>query len=92
MTKRAKRLAKIRNSTKGVRADELDALLTDYGFTRVPGKGDHRLYRHPDRGASVTIDPRHPVLQYAVKQVLKAIDAVRDAKAEENSETAEEEE
>lgn len=77
MTKREKRLAKIRRNPKNVTRDEIDQVFTDYGFVRREGKGSHIVYQHPDQATPVVIAAHgHHIPAYIVKQVLEAIDRV----------------
>jgi predicted RNA binding protein YcfA (HicA-like mRNA interferase family) len=55
MTKREKRLEKIRRNPKAVSKDELDQVLNDYGFVRREGKGSHTVYQHPDQETPIVV-------------------------------------
>lgn len=54
MSKREKRLAKLRNNPKNVRKDELDEVLQGFGFTPDFTAGSHVTYRHSS-GARITV-------------------------------------
>lgn len=74
MTKRQKRLQRIRQNIKSVRFAELDIVLKDFGFMPDFTAGSHITYRHQS-GARVTIASHKQHLPaYIVKQALKAID------------------
>jgi predicted RNA binding protein YcfA (HicA-like mRNA interferase family) len=75
MTKREKRLLKIRQNPKHVSKDELHQLFIDYGFVLRDGKGSHAIYWHlkEENPIVVAAHGKH-VPVYIVKQVLEAID------------------
>jgi len=79
VTKRDKRIETMRRNPRQVTADELDAALTGLGFTRRPGKGDHRVYLHADLSYPVIVDPTRPHLKrYVVLSALAAIDELQE--------------
>ena len=79
VTKRDKRIEAMRRNPKEVTADELDAALTGLGFRCRSGKGDHRVYMHPDLSHPVVVDPNRPHLKrYVVMNALAAIDELQD--------------
>ena len=49
------------------------------GFVRRSGKGDHRVYSHPNRPRLVTIDPRSPLLPSYVSDVIAAVEEILNA-------------
>ena len=70
MARREKRLETIRNNPRGVRPEELEQVLIDAGFNWDFGKGDHRVYRHPN-GRRFSLDfGRNPVRRVYVEAVL----------------------
>lgn len=75
MTKREKRLEKLRQNPKNVRPDELDAVLTSEGFVVARQKGSHKRY---DRGIhQLTVPQREPfLLDVYVTQALDMLDAI----------------
>jgi predicted RNA binding protein YcfA (HicA-like mRNA interferase family) len=77
MTKREKRLEKVRQNPKHASKDVLDQILSDYGFVRREGKGSHTVYQHPGQETPIVVAAhgKH-VPAYIVKQVLDAIDHV----------------
>lgn len=81
MTKREKRLDKIRQNPRHVTFDDLRILLEDHGFERKGGKGtSHHVYRAEIDGQvwTLTIPFKRPHLNATyVKQALLAIDAIR---------------
>jgi predicted RNA binding protein YcfA (HicA-like mRNA interferase family) len=88
MTRRQKRLAKIRNNQKNVSKSELDQVLRDYGFVRREGKGSHTVYQHPSEATPVVVAAHgQHVPTYIVKQVLGAIERVSEREATNDSST-----
>jgi predicted RNA binding protein YcfA (HicA-like mRNA interferase family) len=78
MTKREKRLKKIRNNPKNVRFKELEALLVDFDFEYERASGSHRLFTREIGGESVSISVPYKkvVKETYVKDVLKLIDQI----------------
>lgn len=70
------RMAEFRRRKRNVRPRELHKLLTDVGFDRRYGKGDHWIYTHPSLRYPLSIDPRNPLLPVYVKNALRAIEEV----------------
>jgi predicted RNA binding protein YcfA (HicA-like mRNA interferase family) len=57
----------------------LDAAFIGLGFTCRAGKGDHRVYTHPNLSHPVVVDPSKPHLKrYVVLTALAAIDELQD--------------
>ncbi len=78
MSKRKKRLEKIRRNPKNVTRNDLDVVLKDYGFTPDFTAGSHVTYRHKS-GVRITVATHKSQLPaYIVKQALTAIDALPD--------------
>lgn len=77
MSRFEKLLARIRNNPKTVSFDELDTILTRYGFTcRQPGGGSsHYVYTRGDYRITVPYKRPH-VKQFYVKQVLAILDEI----------------
>jgi len=79
MAKRDKRIEAMRRNPRQVTADELDTVLTGLGFNCRSGRGDHRVYTHPNLSHPVVVDPHRPHLKrYVVLAALEAIDEVQD--------------
>jgi predicted RNA binding protein YcfA (HicA-like mRNA interferase family) len=79
MSKRKKRLSKIRNNPKAVTKDDLDTVLRDFGFVERDGKGSHTIYQHPDNETPLVVAAHgKSVPAYIVKQALALIDALVD--------------
>ncbi len=77
MTKREKRLAKMRSNPKNVRFDDLDRVLRDYGFERrQPGGGSsHHFYFLGDN--RLTIPMKRPFVKTVyVKRVLSMLEEI----------------
>lgn len=55
---------------------EMQALLSEAGFERRYGKGDHWVYIHSRRRFPLTIDPRRPLLPVYVSKAIRAIEGV----------------
>jgi predicted RNA binding protein YcfA (HicA-like mRNA interferase family) len=81
LTKRDKRESAIRRKPKGVRFNDLDAVLRDAGFLRTQESGSHAVYRHSQYPIRATVVVPHAgeqfVKAYQVEQALAAIDAAR---------------
>ena len=68
----------IKKARRSVRPDEMHALLSEAGFERRFGKGDHWVYT-PRRRFPLTIDPRKPHLPPTyVSRAVSAIEEVLD--------------
>ena len=83
MTKKEKRLQKIRRNPREVTFDELVSVLEDQGFNFRKGRGSHYFSdaQIGDRVWTVTIVKPHGDQKYihpkAVKRILKYIDEMR---------------
>jgi predicted RNA binding protein YcfA (HicA-like mRNA interferase family) len=69
-------LASLKTRRRSVKPRDMHARLTEAGFTRRHGKGDHWVYTHPGRATPLTIDPRNPLLPAYVTKAIKAIEEV----------------
>lgn len=79
MSKRDKRIEVMRRNPKQVTAEEMDATLRGLGFSCRSGKGDHRVYLHPNLEYPVVVDPHRPHLKrYTVLAALEAIDELQE--------------
>ena len=58
--------------------EELEAVLTDWGFELQSIKGSHRVYRHPAWRETVSIPYRRPLKPVYVRLALAVIDEVRE--------------
>jgi predicted RNA binding protein YcfA (HicA-like mRNA interferase family) len=72
------RVATLKTRRRSVRPDEIHALLTEAGFERRYGKGDHWIYTHANREYPISIDPRNPLLPAYVSKAIRAIEEVLD--------------
>ena len=82
------RLAQLRKARRSVRPDEMHALLSEAGFERRSGKGDHWVYTHPKRRFPLTIDPRKPhLLPVYVSRAISAIEEVLDDESGDEGDT-----
>lgn len=85
MTKREKRLQKIRQNPKNVSKEILDSVLTDFGFEARKGKGSHTIYTHPNEENAIAVaSHKSHVPVYIVKQVLEAIDRIKETDKDED--------
>ena len=76
MSRRRKRIDRIRSNRKDVSFSDLCRILDDHGFNIRGGKGSHYAAIHPETGITVTIVRRSPVKQVYVEKSLEAIEAV----------------
>jgi len=79
MTKREKRLARIRNNPKNVRFEELDRLLRDYGFERRQPSGGSSHYFYICAHYRLTVPRKRPFIkQIYVKQVIRQLEEMEN--------------
>jgi predicted RNA binding protein YcfA (HicA-like mRNA interferase family) len=78
MTKREKRLSKIKQNPKAVSLAELQQVLEDYGFWIDRTVGSHHIFRAEVEGRvwKLTIPFNKPIKQIYVKQAISAIDEI----------------
>lgn len=79
MSKREKRLAKLRENPNNVSFDELVLVLEDFGFEQRPAKGtSHRFFRAQigNNVWSITIPYHRPVKAIYVRQALEMINEI----------------
>jgi predicted RNA binding protein YcfA (HicA-like mRNA interferase family) len=69
-------LAQLKTRRRSVRPKDMHTLLSEAGFDRRYGKGDHWIYTHPKRKTPLTIDPRNPLLPVYVSKAIRAIEEV----------------
>lgn len=69
-------LASLKKRRRSVNPNEMHGLLSEAGFERRYGKGDHWVYTHPRRRYPLTIDPRNPLLPAYVSKAIRAIEEV----------------
>lgn len=90
MTKREKRLQKIRQNPRNVSFDELQQVLEDYGFEQRKSKGTSHRFFHlkiNERSWSLTIPFKKPhIKEVYVKDALEAVDEIIKFQAIEQSE------
>jgi len=84
----ADELASLKQRRRSVRPREMHALLTEAGFERRYGKGDHWVYTHARRPFPLTIDPRNPLLPAYVSKAIRAIEEVLADESDEEDENA----
>lgn len=79
MTKRQKRLERIRQNPKAVRFEDLDQLLIDFGFIRRQPRGGSSHYIYVRKEVRLTIPMNRPHLREVyVKNVLKLLDEIEN--------------
>lgn len=85
MSKRAKRLQRIRQNPRNVAFRDLQTVLEDYGFVLDRTDGSHNSFVGKVRGEDVllTIPLSHPLKPVYVKQALALIDQI-EAEVEED--------
>jgi predicted RNA binding protein YcfA (HicA-like mRNA interferase family) len=78
MSKREKRLEKIRQNPKDVSFEELRQVLEDHGFTLESVAGSHHNFKRRVKTETfkITIPYHKPIKSFYVKQAIKAIDAI----------------
>jgi predicted RNA binding protein YcfA (HicA-like mRNA interferase family) len=69
-------LSQLKKRRRSVKPGEIHALLTEAGFERRYGKGDHWVYSHDLRQFPLTIDPENPLLPVYVSKAIRAIEEV----------------
>lgn len=74
----AEKIADLKTRRRSVDPGELHALLTEAGFSRRYGKGDHWVYTHSARRYPLTVDPRRPLLPAYVSKAIRAIEEVSE--------------
>lgn len=72
------RLEALKSRRRGVTPNKMHGILTEAGFSRRMGKGDHWVYTHPRLSYPLTIDPRNPLLPAYVSKAIRAIETVLD--------------
>jgi predicted RNA binding protein YcfA (HicA-like mRNA interferase family) len=84
VTKREKRLQKIRQNPKNVSFEDLQQVLQDHGFILDRVVGSHHTFigTVDDQPLSITIPAKHPLKRVYVKMALALIDEVRAEKLE----------
>jgi predicted RNA binding protein YcfA (HicA-like mRNA interferase family) len=75
MSRRKKLLQKLRQNPQTVSFEQLENMLSYFGFERVGGQGSHRVYEHLNSGRRLTIVYRRPhVKMVYVKALIQLID------------------
>lgn len=85
MSKRDKRLQRLKQNPKNVAFDELKQVLGDYGFEHVRTAGSHHTFIAQAFGSDwrLTIPFNRPIKQAYVIQALRAIDEIIALRGEE---------
>ena len=78
MTKREKRLERIRQNPNNVSLDALRRVLEDYGFEHKRTSGSHHTFSYTQGGETklFTVPFRRPIKAVYVKKVLKLLDQI----------------
>ena len=84
MSKREKRLQKIRQNPTNVSMDELEQVLKDHGILRDHESGSHYIFRYTLNGQNLrlSIPYRKPIKVIYVKECIVVIDQIRAAQEE----------
>lgn len=84
MSKREKRLQRIRQNPKNVSLEDLRQILEDHGFWLERIAGSHHIFQMEigEQAWTVTIPFNRPVKIVYVKQALTAIDEIRTLEAD----------
>jgi predicted RNA binding protein YcfA (HicA-like mRNA interferase family) len=77
-----KRIEQLRKRRRSVKPEEMHALLSEAGFERRYGRGDHWVYTHERLRYPLTIDPRNPLLPVYVSKAIRAIEEVLAAESD----------
>ena len=67
-----KLLAKMKRQPNGIKPQEIEKVLTFYGYKVTGQVGSHRQYRHKTK-RPITVVQENPVDRYIVKQVLQIL-------------------
>ncbi len=88
MTKREKLLDKARRSPAGLRFEEICQLAEYSGFVFARQRGtSHRLYKHPRLKDVLNFQDDHGMAkEYQVKQLLSALEEIRELESNEENE------
>jgi hypothetical protein len=86
LSKREKRLQKIRQNPHDVSMIELEQILNDFGIRRDRVTGSHYIFRYTLQGESLglTIPYRKPVKPIYVKRCINVIDQLIEQEAEDD--------
>jgi predicted RNA binding protein YcfA (HicA-like mRNA interferase family) len=87
LSKREKRLQKIRQNPKDVSMDELEQVLKDYGIQRDRESGSHYIFRYNLNGQNLrlSIPFRKPIKVIYVKEAIVVVDQIRATQKEDES-------
>ena len=83
MTKREKRLQKIRQNPKDVSFDDLNQLIQDYDFELRRVTGSHHIFEYTlnKERLKFVLPLRRPVKPYYVREALRLIDLIIQSKS-----------
>ncbi|MBI1279070.1 MAG: hypothetical protein GC179_13160 [Anaerolineaceae bacterium] len=86
MSKREKRLQKLRQNPKDVAFTELEQVLNDYGILRDHATGSHYVFRYNINGQDmkISIPYNKPVKAIYVKRSIEIIDLIKAELDKEN--------
>ncbi len=86
MTKREKRLAKIKQNPKDVSFDDLKLVLEDYGFELLRSSGSHHSFKIIINGVShlFVVPYRRPVKVVYVREALDLIEQIQTETADDS--------
>lgn len=84
MTKRQKRLDRMRQNPKNVSFDELRIVLEDFGFEFVRSNGSHHSFNVVINGEPrlFVVPYKHPIKAVYVREALDLIDKIQEEQAQ----------
>ncbi len=76
MGRKEKLLEKIKNNPRDVRFEEIDKLLSYYGFVKRNTGGSHNVYKHEELPLRLSIPFNRPIRRPYIEEALKAIESL----------------
>ena len=76
MVQKRKILNKVLSGSKNIRLDDFIMLIQAFGFVAGRTKGSHRMFKHPDVGELLNLQPDKSgkVKPYQMRQFLKIVE------------------
>ncbi len=87
LSRRQKRLQKMRQNPKNVAFDDLNQLLHDYGFELRRVTGSHHIFEYTleDERLKFIVPFGRPVKPYYIKEAIRIIDRMAQSESEDDS-------
>jgi predicted RNA binding protein YcfA (HicA-like mRNA interferase family) len=87
LSRREKRLQKIRQNPKNVAFDDLNQLLQDYGFELRRVTGSHHIFEYNLEGEQLKfiVPFGRPVKPYYIKEAIRIIDLIAQSDSEDDT-------